>query len=94
MSLLQGNIKKEEILSRRDFQEILLARMAGGDLYANELRMKFRRADQLLDVLRPTPLYPGNVRKPNAPVSDNSSPSCHSEERIDKDGLLSESKNL
>lgn len=73
MSLLHGNIKKEEILSRRDFQEILLARMAGGDLYANELRMKFRRADQLLDALRSTPIYPGNVRKPNAPVSDNSS---------------------
>ena len=64
---------KEEILSRRDFQEILLARMAGGDLYANELRMKFRRADQLLDVLRPTPVYPGAVHKPNAPVGDNSS---------------------
>ena len=63
MSLLQGNIKKEEILSRRDFQEILLARMAGGDLYANELRMKFRRADQLLDMLRPTPIYPGTVKK-------------------------------
>lgn len=94
MSLLQGNIKKEEILSRRDFQEILLARMAGGDLYANEVRMKFRRADQLLDVLRPTPIYPGTVHKLNAPVGDNSSPSCHSEERIDKDGLLSESKNL
>ena len=72
MSLLQGNIKKEEILSRLDFQEILLARMAGGDLYANELRMKFRRADQLLDVLRPTPIYPGTVRKPNASISDNS----------------------
>ena len=53
------------VLSRRDFQEILLARMAGGDLYANELRMKFRRADQLLDVLRPTPIYPGTVRNPN-----------------------------
>lgn len=66
-------VTEPEILSRRDFQEILLARMAGGDLYANELRMKFRRADQLLDVLRPTPLYPGNVRKPNAPVSDNPS---------------------
>lgn len=72
MSLLQGNIKKEEILSRRDFQEILLARMAGGDLYANELRMKFRRADQLLDVLRLTPIYPGTVHKPNASISDNS----------------------
>ena len=82
------------VLSRRDFQEILLARMAGGDLYANELRMKFRRADQLLDVLRPTPIYPGAVHKPNASISDNSPHSCHSEERIDKDGLLSESKNL
>ena len=54
---------KEEILSRRDFQEILLARMAGGDLYANELRMKFRRADQLLDVLRLTPIYTDAVKK-------------------------------
>lgn len=61
------------VLSRRDFQEILLARMAGGDLYANELRMKFRRADQLLDVLRPTPIYPGAAHKPNTPVGDNSS---------------------
>lgn len=68
----EGGRIMEEILSRRDFQEILLARMAGGDLYANELRMKFRRADQLLDVLRPTPIYPGTVHKPNAPVGDNS----------------------
>lgn len=57
MSLLHGNIKKEEILSRRDFQEILLARMAGGDLYANELRMKFRKADELFDIFRDKPLY-------------------------------------
>ena len=56
-------IVSNEVLSRRDYQEILLARMAGGDLYANELRMKFRRADQLLDVLRPTPIYPGTVKK-------------------------------
>ena len=41
-----------EIISRRDYQEILLARMAGGDLYANEQRMKLRRADMLLDKLR------------------------------------------
>lgn len=59
------------VLSRRDFQEILLARMAGGDLYANELRMKFRRADQLLDVLRPTPIYPDTVRKQDASARDN-----------------------
>lgn len=60
-----------EVLSRREFQEILLARMAGGDLYANELRLKFRRADQLMDVFRPTPLYPAT----NHRYSD---PSLHS----------------
>lgn len=50
----------KEILSRRDYQEILLARMAGGDLYANELRMKIRKADMALDKLREKPLYPVN----------------------------------
>lgn len=63
MSLVQGNIKKEEILSRRDFQEILLARMAGGDLYANEVRMKFRRADELFDIFRDNPLYKNKKEK-------------------------------
>ena len=54
----------KEILSRRDYQEILLARMAGGDLYANELRLRIRRADMALDKLRiacgEKPLYPVN----------------------------------
>lgn len=54
----------KETLSRRDYQEILLARMAGGDLYANELRMKIRKADMALDKLRiacgEKPLYPVN----------------------------------
>lgn len=54
----------KEILSRRDYQEILLARMAGGDLYANELRLSIRRADMALDKLRiacgEKPLYPVN----------------------------------
>ena len=63
MSLLQGDMKKEEILSRRDFQEILLARMAGGDLYANELRMKFRKADELFDIFRDNPLYKNKKEK-------------------------------
>lgn len=44
--------KEPEPLSRRDYQEILLARMAGGDLYANEQRLKIRRADMMLDRLR------------------------------------------
>lgn len=45
-------IDEEEVLSRRDYQEILLARMAGGDLYANELRIKIREVDMKLDRLR------------------------------------------
>ena len=52
-----------EVLSRRDYQEILLARMAAGDLYANELRLKLREVDKKLDVLRvlfgEEPLYGG-----------------------------------
>lgn len=46
-----------QVLSRREYQEILLARMAGGDLYANELRLKLRRIDRILDKLRPVPIY-------------------------------------
>ena len=48
----------EEVLSRRDYQEILLAKMAGGDLYANDQRMLIRRADIMLDRFREKPLYP------------------------------------
>lgn len=46
-----------QVLSRREYQEILLARTAGGDLYANELRLKLRRIDRILDKLRPVPIY-------------------------------------
>ena len=42
----------EEVLSRRDYQEIRLARMAGGDLYANEQRLRVRKVDILFDKLR------------------------------------------
>ena len=66
----KDNLDPGEIISRRDYQEILLARMAGGDLYANEQRMKLRRADMLLDKLRiaagEKPIYPvesSNVRQ-------------------------------
>ena len=59
-------ISEDKILSRRDYQEILLARMAGGDLYANEARLKIRRADMLLDKFRiavgDKPIYT-NIRK-------------------------------
>lgn len=41
-----------EVLSRRDYQEILLARLAGGDLYAMETLQKLRRVDMALDRLR------------------------------------------
>lgn len=56
---MQNNppIVLEEVLSRRDYQEILLAKMAGGDLYANEQRMLIRRADIMLDRFREKPLY-------------------------------------
>ena len=54
----------EDVLSRSDYQEILLAKMAGGDLYANEQRMLIRRADIMLDRFREKPLYPQtSVRK-------------------------------
>lgn len=42
----------EEVFSRRDYQEILLARMAGGDLYANEERLRIKKVDMMLDRLR------------------------------------------
>ena len=41
-----------EVLSRRDYQEILLAKLAGGDLYAMETLQKLRRVDMALDRLR------------------------------------------
>lgn len=49
--------ENEEVLSRRDYQEILLARMAGGDLYANEERLKIRKMDMALDKFRENPIY-------------------------------------
>ncbi|MBQ4588935.1 MAG: hypothetical protein IJA95_06590 [Bacteroidaceae bacterium] len=42
----------DKVLTRREYQEILLARMAGGDLYANELRLRIRKVDMMLDRLR------------------------------------------
>ena len=66
----KDNLDPGKIVSRRDYQEILLAKMAGGDLYANEQRMKLRRADMMLDKLRiamgEKPMYPverSNVRQ-------------------------------
>ena len=45
-------INESKVVSRCDYQEILLARMAGGDLYANEERIRIRQVDMMLDKLR------------------------------------------
>lgn len=57
-------IDESKVLSRKDYQEILLARMAGGDLYANEIRLKLRQIDKALDRFRDKPIY-GDDRKGN-----------------------------
>lgn len=45
-------IDPKTVVSRRDLQEIILAKMAGGDLYANEYLQKIREVDKKLDRLR------------------------------------------
>lgn len=55
----EDNVPKD-VISKSEFQEILLAMMAGGDLYANEIRLKFRRVDMLFDVFRDKPIYKKN----------------------------------
>ncbi len=45
-------IDPKTVVSRRDLQEIILAKMAGGDLYANEHLQKIREVDKKLDRLR------------------------------------------
>lgn len=46
-----------EVISRTEYREILLARMAAGDLYAAETLAMVRKADMALDVLREKPIY-------------------------------------
>lgn len=60
----------ENVISRRDYQEILLARMAGGDLYANEIRLKLRKLDIALDALREKPLYPHLTKKDSSTTNN------------------------
>lgn len=52
MKRSNDNMDPGKILSRRDLQEIILAKMAGGDLYANEYLQKIREVDKKLDRLR------------------------------------------
>lgn len=46
-----------EVVSRSEYRNILLARMAAGDLYAAEDLEKIRKVDKLLDKLRTKPIY-------------------------------------
>ena len=47
----------KEVVSRSEYRDILLARMAGGDLYASETLGMVRKADKVLDILREKPIY-------------------------------------
>lgn len=56
------NVKKsafevKDVVSRSEYRDILLARMAGGDLYASETLAKVRRVDMMLDAFRDKPIY-------------------------------------
>lgn len=57
-------------LSKSDLQEMLLARMAGGDLYAMEEWQKWRSADMMLDRLRIRPIYASHQTNSNDSESD------------------------
>lgn len=46
------NFPDYPIISRGEYREIILARMAGGDLYAAEKLRKIRMIDRALDSLR------------------------------------------
>ena len=47
----------KEVISRSEYRDILLARMAAGDLYASETLFMVRKADMALDILREKPIY-------------------------------------
>ena len=47
----------KEVISRSEYRDILLARMAAGDLYASETLSMMRKADMALDILREKPIY-------------------------------------
>lgn len=56
-----------EVLSRREYQEMLLAKLAGGDMYAGETLRKLRRVDMALDRIRTAfgdkPLYGDSAKQ-------------------------------
>lgn len=47
----------KEVVSRAEYREILLARMAGGDMDASATLSKIRRIDKALDAMRVKPIY-------------------------------------
>lgn len=51
------DLDKIEVVSRSEYREILLARMAAGDLYAAETLAMVRKADMAFDLLREKPIY-------------------------------------
>ena len=53
----QRNFELKNVVSRSEYREIMLARMAAGDLYAAETLTKVRRIDMMFDVLRERPIY-------------------------------------
>lgn len=54
----EGKQNRYETVSRAEYRDILLARMAAGDLYASESLQRIRAIDKALDRLRPKPIYP------------------------------------
>lgn len=65
----------EEVVSRSEYRDILLARMAAGDLYASETLSRIRKIDMALDAIREKPIYGGKA------TEDQKS-------RVGKDGLI------
>lgn len=61
VSHCRANRQKEfiitNVVSRSEYREILLARMAAGDLYAAETLRKVRMVDMMLDEFREKPIY-------------------------------------
>lgn len=47
----------EEVVLRSEYRDILLARMAAGDLYASETLSIIRKIDMALDAIREKPIY-------------------------------------
>lgn len=56
-NVMRSAFEVKDVVSRSEYRDILLARMAGGDLYASEDLAKIRRVDMMLDAFRDKPIY-------------------------------------